>query len=651
MKQRNAYLVILLLFVAIPLQAFAFDFVAISPSGHSIRYSIISTKKKTVSVDLTNYKNSVLTGSIIIPDIVEHEGVRYSVIRIDAGAFKQNNFATTTSFERSIDEITLPLSVMEIGNNAFSNVYNVNYHGTALGETWGAITLNGCIKDNVLYKDSSMAIIIAGLPNAKDVIISNNVIEIAVGAFKYCKNLRSVSIPESIKEIPDEAFMYSSLRAIELPDVLSVIGKQAFAFCNIKYLHIPSKVKSIGVSAFSRIDTIEYFGSANENYPPWGAKVFIGNHSNTPTGISEETVREFTIREVKGDFMSGTKRFMHSHYVSSIDGESHLKDYLQNKLADNLEGIYTDGYSLFGLLKDSTEWKYYLIFLGCNGNSYGWKRGDIKAILDYPNKQSVCDTRWYNNDFFPSITKTQINRNSISLLVDNDVLVLNKTYPDVENETAIIPNEKWSGTGWAIGNGYLVTNNHVVDGASTITVKGVGGNANVGYSAEVVATDKINDIAILRINDSRFTGFGNIPYSVSPRIADVGEDVLVLGYPLGQLLGDEIKLTTGIINSRTGAGEYQNCYQIQAPITNGNSGGPVFDSKCNVIGIVVAGLNKELNLAENVGYAIKTSYLKILIESAGLNITFPSNNTISTLSRPEKVKRVKNFVYYIECSK
>lgn len=211
--------------------------------------------------------------------------------------------------------------------------------------------------------------------------------------------------------------------------------------------------------------------------------------------------------------------------------------------------------------------------------------------------------------------------------------------------------EAWSGTGWAIGNGYLVTNNHVVEGARSITVKGVGGDFNVGYSAEVVATDIINDIAILKIKDSRFSGFGNIPYSVSSRMADVGEDVFVLGYPLGQLLGDEIKLTTGIINSRTGAGEYQNCYQIQAPITNGNSGGPVFDSKGNVIGIVVAGLNKELNLAENVGYAIKTSYLKILIESDGLNITFPSNNTISTLSRPEKVKRVKNFVYYLECSK
>ena len=112
-------------------------------------------------------------------------------------------------------------------------------------------------------------------------------------------------------------------------------------------------------------------------------------------------------------------------------------------------------------------------------------------------------------------------------------------------------------------------------------------------------------------------------------------------------MGDEIKLANGIISSRTGyQGDVAN-YQISAPIQPGNSGGPMFDSKGNVIGIVVAGVPG----AENVGYAIKISYLKILIESAGLNITFPTTNTVATLSLAEQVKRVKRFVFYIECSK
>ena len=87
--------------------------------------------------------------------------------------------------------------------------------------------------------------------------------------------------------------------------------------------------------------------------------------------------------------------------------------------------------------------------------------------------------------------------------------------------------------------------------------------------------------------------------------------------------------------------------KIYSPIQPGNSGGPMFDSKGNVIGIVVA----HHAGAENAGYAIKTSYLKNLIESAGLNISLPSGKNLSTLSLSEKVKRVRNFVFLIECSK
>ena len=219
-------------------------------------------------------------------------------------------------------------------------------------------------------------------------------------------------------------------------------------------------------------------------------------------------------------------------------------------------------------------------------------------------------------------------------------------YEEKRSQMGKSKRQAWSGTGYAIGNGYVVTNNHVADGAKAINIKGVKGDMNTGYTAEVVATDKVNDIAILRITAPNFKGFGPIPYALQDRMADVGEDIFVLGYPLTQALGNEIKLTNGIVSSRTGFQGDISTYQMSAPVQPGNSGGPMFDNKGNVIGIVVAGVPG----AENVGYAIKTSYLKILIESAGLNITFPANNTIATLSLAEKVKRVKNYVFYIECS-
>lgn len=208
------------------------------------------------------------------------------------------------------------------------------------------------------------------------------------------------------------------------------------------------------------------------------------------------------------------------------------------------------------------------------------------------------------------------------------------------------PSKEWSGTGFALKDGYVVTNYHVVDGAKSITIKGVRGNSNSSYKAIVVATDKHNDLALVRINDSRFTGFGTIPYSIKTTLSEVGEDVFVLGYPLTNTMGDEIKLTTGVISSRTGYQGDVSCYQISAPIQPGNSGGPLFDSNGNIIGVV----NAKHTQAENAGYAIKTSYMKSLVESSVSTSIFPTNNIISGQPLTNKVKSIKDFVFMIRCT-
>ena len=206
--------------------------------------------------------------------------------------------------------------------------------------------------------------------------------------------------------------------------------------------------------------------------------------------------------------------------------------------------------------------------------------------------------------------------------------------------------QEWSGTGFALNNGYVATNYHVVEDAETISVSGINGDFYTSYTANVVATDKVNDLAIIKISDSRFKGFGSLPYNIRMQMAEVGEDVFVLGYPLTQTMGDEIKLTNGIISSRTGFKGDVSLYQMSAPIQPGNSGGPMFDSKGSVIGIVCA----HHRGAENVGYAIKTSYLKNLAESASITNVFPTNNSVSALPLSKQVKKLKRFVYLIRCS-
>ena len=204
---------------------------------------------------------------------------------------------------------------------------------------------------------------------------------------------------------------------------------------------------------------------------------------------------------------------------------------------------------------------------------------------------------------------------------------------------------EWTGSGFALNNGYIVTNHHVVKGASSIKVLGVNGNASLEYNATVVAVDKNNDLALIKIQDNRFKGFGVVPYAVKNRICEVGEEVFVLGYPLTTHMGEEIKLTNGIISSRTGYQDDISTYQISAPIQPGNSGGNMFDSQGNVVGIVNAGIPG----AENVGYAIKTSYLFNMVGSVVSTNNIPSQNRVTQGSLADKVKRVKQFVYYIKC--
>lgn len=204
---------------------------------------------------------------------------------------------------------------------------------------------------------------------------------------------------------------------------------------------------------------------------------------------------------------------------------------------------------------------------------------------------------------------------------------------------------EWTGTGFALTNNYIVTNNHVVDGAKTISIQGINGDFNHKYQAEVVATDKHNDLAIIKVSGVTISS-SNIPYAVKTGTSEVGEEVFVLGYPLTSTMGEEIKLTTGVISSKTGFQGDVSIYQISAPIQPGNSGGPLFDSRGNVVGIVSA----KHKGAENVGYAIKTSYLKNLMESSVSSNILPQTNKMAGQNLSRKVKLAKNYVYYITCS-
>lgn len=201
-----------------------------------------------------------------------------------------------------------------------------------------------------------------------------------------------------------------------------------------------------------------------------------------------------------------------------------------------------------------------------------------------------------------------------------------------------------SGTGFAISSdGLIATCQHVIDGARAIRVRGVNGDFEKTYTAKVVAADKNNDLAILQISDDAFAPLPALPYRLFERNSDVGEDVFALGYPLRAVMGDEIKLTNGIISSKSGYQGDLTSYQISVAVQPGNSGCPLFNQNGDVVGIVNARL-----AVESAAYAIKTPYLKTLAESSDLAIGASANTSLAGKSLAEQVKIIKKFIYIIE---
>jgi S1-C subfamily serine protease len=189
-----------------------------------------------------------------------------------------------------------------------------------------------------------------------------------------------------------------------------------------------------------------------------------------------------------------------------------------------------------------------------------------------------------------------------------------------------------------------VTNYHVVENAKSIKIKGANLDFNKAYNAKILISDKHNDLALIQIDDSEFNSLKAIPYTIKTTLAGIGENVFVLGYPLTATMGDEIKLTNGIVSSKTGFQGDITSYQVSAPVQPGNSGGPLFDSQGNLIGII----NSKHLGAENVSYAVKSNYLMNLIELLPVTPKLQVLNSLTGKNLTDQVELVKNFVYLIE---
>jgi S1-C subfamily serine protease len=201
-----------------------------------------------------------------------------------------------------------------------------------------------------------------------------------------------------------------------------------------------------------------------------------------------------------------------------------------------------------------------------------------------------------------------------------------------------------TGTGFFVSdNGIIVTNYHVIEDAESLTIK----TNNSTFNAEVLATDPVNDVAILKIASNSKP----IPISNYFNVKK-GEEVLTLGYPRIDVQGQEQKATFGRVNSLSGIKGDVRLTQIDVPIQPGNSGGPLLNKKGEVVGIVTATLDSIVilrqsgSLPQNVNFAVKVDYIIPLLRQT-IDKQFLDDNNLKEQEMYEIVENREDSVVLV----
>jgi serine protease Do len=200
---------------------------------------------------------------------------------------------------------------------------------------------------------------------------------------------------------------------------------------------------------------------------------------------------------------------------------------------------------------------------------------------------------------------------------------------------------RYGGSGFLVSvNGYVVTSHHVVVGADSVYIE----NPTFGrLKTTVVISDPTNDVAILRIDNPDFKVPRSLNYTVSATEANLGEEVFTLGFPR-----EDIVFGEGAISAQSGYRQNPNAYQVSVPVNPGNSGGPLFNDKGDLVGIISGIQTETLGAA----FAIKSTVLLNVIDnraadSVNAPLLLPRHNHMKNQSRVDQVKKWREHVFVV----
>ena len=257
------------------------------------------------------------------------------------------------------------------------------------------------------------------------------------------------------------------------------------------------------------------------------------------------------------------------------------------------------------------------------------------------------------------------------------------------------------GTGFVINSdGFIMTNNHVVTERFEDRDKNIWEREckrlkvksdAIRGPARIVGRDKVNDLAVIKVASIGSSGSGTADRrrtvavrkrplesgmrSLGEELADrslhspasqerastgleklnagvlrfaakpvtPGQHISLFGYPLGEMISSQMKVTRGVVVSTMGPGNNSSLIQIDAATNQGNSGGPVLDSSGNVVAILSLGYDK----FQGFNFGVNAVVAKQLMDSLGVAYaTNPSNRPMST---EEQYKRIRPYVVLITC--
>jgi hypothetical protein len=318
-----------------------------------------------------------------------------------------------------------------------------------------------------------------------------------------------------------------------------------------------------------------------------------------------------------------------------------------------------------------------LLLIGSAGSSYGQNTetinlegvlyvGEVKDGLPNGQGRLTSNTNVYVGEFRDGLYNGQgththtdgtarngrwsdgyfLEANSIATISSTperiDPIVPERIDPTVPKSNELL--QVASGSGFSVSyDGYLVTNNHVIEGCENVRVHS---NGRV-IDATVISRDPGNDLAVIKA-DFRPAAVFALRES-NPQLM---QDIYVAGYPFGVNLSSSVKVTKGIVSSLTGLGNNFSNIQIDAAIQPGNSGGPIFDDSGNVLGVAVSSLDIEYALdrfdaiPQNTNFGIKANIVSNLLSSNGIETTEPSTAAISTT---QLGTLATDATYYLSC--